>query len=270
MDWGFSSFCLSCYTEKMTALKHAVLLTMSVLATYLFLQVPALKHFALQVFALLAMVYILLQHRRGPLLESVMQVNSAELALINSAILLLIGSSGSLDSAFFVLTFVQLFFVAMAAQPSVALLMALEIAVFHFSLTAGQRTTLALSMADWTNLAAIPLVMVFYLFAKIQTQRAYYRSFLLDAGERELLKAKSDDQAVDEFVQSLLNKRLPMLEFLLSFPEKNKAQVVAEMKMLKADLNLLLRQINKKSGIQDKKLSEMLEQVEQELQPPKT
>jgi hypothetical protein len=65
----------------------------------------------------------------------------------------------------------------------------------------------------------------------------------MKAESQELLRARSDDEAVNEFVTSLINKRLPMLEFLLSFPAQNKTAIDSEIVVLKRDLNVLLRQI---------------------------
>lgn len=231
----------------MPAIKHSILLTMSVLAAYLFLQLPGLKTYAPQLFALIAVIYLVLQRRANAghwlLLP---QSASPNLALINLAFLLLVGGSGALASPFYALTFIQLFFLVMAAEQKTALLVALEIMVFHLSLTVAGMQGFALGITAWSNLVVIPLVTLFYLFGKVQFQKAHYRSLLVDAEAQELWKAKSDDQAVAEFVDSLLNKRLPMLEFLLSFPEKNLNQLNAELKVLKGDLNKLLRSIQQK------------------------
>jgi predicted CopG family antitoxin len=227
--------------------KQAILLTMSVLAAYLYLQVPTLHYYSLQTFALVSVVYLLLQKRaRGRFYLILPEGAAFSLALLNFAFLLLVGSSGSLTSAFFALTFIQLFFLALSLPTKVALLGALEILVFHFSLSLAIRSDLVLTMPEWSNLLALPVVMVFYLFAKSQYEKAYQNSLLLGAETRELLRAKSDDKAVSEFVSSLINRRLPMLEFLLSFPEKNKTTIESEVQVLKRDLNLLLRQIDQK------------------------
>jgi hypothetical protein len=232
----------------MPAIKHAVLLTMSVLGAYLYLQVPVLKHYSLQAFALISVFYLILQKKqRGRIYLILPENSSANLALINFAFLLLTGASGSLASPFFAITFVELFFLALAAPAATSLLVALEIVVFHFSLSIAMSNNFVLSMGALSNLIALPVVMIFYLFAKDQYQKAYCNSLLIDAETRELNKAQSDDRAVAEFISSLLNRRLPMLEFLLSFPEKNKEAINSEVKILKRDLNVLTRSINAKN-----------------------
>lgn len=232
----------------MPFVKHAILLTMSVLGAYLYLQVPFLKQYALQVFALVTVFYLILQKKqraRGSLILP--ENSSANLALINFACLLLTGASGSLASPFFALTFIELFFLALAAPTKTALLGVLEIMVFHFSLSIATSADFILSIPEWSNLLALPLVMIFYIFAKDQYQKAYYNSLLADAEAKELNKAQSDDQAVAEFVASLINKRLPMLEFLLSFPDKNKTAIDSEVQVLKRDLHILSRRISEKN-----------------------
>ncbi len=227
--------------------KQAILLTMSVLAAYLYLQVPFLHYYSLQTFALVSVIYLLLQKRqRGRFSLILPEGATFNLALLNFAFLLLTGASGSLASSFFAITFIQLFFLALNLPTRAALLIALEVIVFHFSVSIAARSDFVLTVAEWSNLAALPVVMLFYVFAKLQYEKAYQNSLLLGAETRELLRAKSDDQAVAEFVSSLINRRLPMLEFLLSFPAKNQVAIESEMQVLKRDLNLLLRQIEKK------------------------
>lgn len=236
----------------MSAVKHAILLTMSVLGAYLYLQVPFLRQYSLQAFALISVFYLIIQRQqRGKIYLILPENSSANLALINFAFLLLTGASGSLASPFFAITFVELFFLALTAPTRTSLLIALEIMVFHFSLSIAVSPNFSLSMAEMSNLVALPVVMIFYIFAKEQYQRAYRNSLIVDAEIRELNKAQSDDQAVAEFISSLLNKRLPMLEFLLSFPEKNKTALDGEIKILKKDLNTLTRRISEKNQMED-------------------
>lgn len=261
----------------MSAIKHAVLLTMSVLAAYLYLQVPFLKHYSLQVFALCSALYLILQKsQKGRFYLILPDSSSANLALINFAFLLLTGASGSLASPFFAITFVELFFIALTAPTKTSLLLALEIMVFHFSLSIASSNNFVLSMAELSNLIALPIVTVFYLFAKSQYEKAYSNRLLVDAQTRELNRAKCDDQAVADFVTSLINRRLPMLEFLLSFPEKNKVAINAEVQVLKKDLNVLLRQIDhettqassKRESLEEEenqKMEVLIKEVEQEV-----
>ncbi len=247
----------------MSAIKQAILLTMSVLAAYLYLQVPFLKEYFLQAFALSSAVYLFLQkQQRGYSALFLANHSVLGLAIINFAFLLLVGASGSLASPFFALTFIELFFVALSTSAKNTLLLSLEIMVFHFSLSIANSNHFRLETAQLSNLLALPIVSIFYLFAKNQYEKAYRNHLLLDWQNRELERAQSDDQAVAEFVTSLLNRRLPMLEFLLSFPEKNQAAILAEIQILKQDLNLLIRQIEKKTESSNSDQSLILKQEE--------
>jgi len=105
----------------------------------------------------------------------------------------------------------------------------------------------SITMTELNNLLAIPLVMIFYLFGKVQYQRLHYKSLLLDSEKQEKLKAQADDQAVANFINNLLDKRLPMLEYLLTFPEKNMVTIQAEIQLLKEDLQKLLKEVNYKT-----------------------
>jgi len=251
---------------QLPSLKQAVILTMSVLSVYLFLQIPFLRSFSLQVFALLVVIYLLLLRLTARRLDIFNEGANTHFVWLNSALLLLTGYSGSLYSIFFVITFIHLFLLSMSNDYKVALLVTLQIMAFHFSLSIAISPNFILDGAALTNLLALPMVSVFYLFAKWQYRRAYYNSLLVDAGVSELRKAKSDDYAVAEFVSNLLNRRLPMLEFLLSFPERNKPAIVSEVKILKQDLHAFLRQLSldktkHKQVDQKDKLDDLVEEV---------
>lgn len=251
----------------MSAIKHAILLTMSVLAAYLYLQVPFLKHYSLQVFACCSALYLILQkQQKGRFYLILPDSSSANLALINFAFLLLAGASGSLASPFFAITFVQLFFIALVAPTKTSLLLALEIMVFHFSLSIASSSNFVLSMAELSNLIALPIVTIFYLFAKSQYEKAYSNHLLVDAQDRELNRAKRDYRAITDFTRSLINRRLPMLEFLLSFPEKNKTAINSEVQILKQDLNVLLREIDQKDMKNSSELKSLAEEENQKME----
>jgi hypothetical protein len=172
---------------------------------------------------------------------------------LNLAFLILIGNTQGLASPLFVLSFVQLFFVSLALENRLAILLSLELVLFYLGLALnryGWGLSDAMSMTELNNLLAIPLVMLFYLFGKVQYQRSHYQGFLLDSEKEEKLKAQADDQAVANFINNLLDKRLPMLEYLLTFPNKNIATINAEIQLLKDDLNKLLREINHKQAVE--------------------
>lgn len=244
----FGKLLIFFYTEAMSATKRAVVLTMTVAFAYIFLQIPALSHYSLQLFAILCLLYWWLQRRQHQQLFYIFnEAASINIFFLNTAFLILIAGSGALTSPFFVLTFVQLFFVALACENQLAILLSLELVLFYLGLSLNQYGLAlpgALSMTEISNLIAIPLVMVFYLFGKVQYQRAHYRSLLLDSERQERLRAQADDLAVAFFVRNLLDRRLPMLEYLLTFPEKNSVALVAEIQVLKQDLNTLIKEID--------------------------
>ena len=238
------------YTKIMPAIKRAIAMTMTVVFAYVFLQVPPVSKYSLQVFAILFILYWWRQRRRrGKTFYIFAELSSINIFFLNTAFLILIGGSQGLNSPFFALTFIQLFFVALSCEKQLAILLSLELVLFYLGLGLNQyglALTQTLSMTEISNLLAIPLVMVFYLFGKVQYQRAYYRSLLLDSEKQERLRAQADDLAVAAFVHSLLDRRLPMLEYLLTFPEKNSHVLSAEVQILKQDLNVLIKEIEKK------------------------
>jgi len=226
-------------------------MTLTVVFAYVFLQTAELAKYSLQLFAILCLLYWFLQKKQGKHFFYLFNEQaSINVLALNLAFLILIGNTQGLASAFFALTFVQLFFMALALENRLAILLSLELLLFYFGLALnryGVNFSTVMSMTELNNLLAIPLVMVFYLFGKVQYQRLHYRTLLLDSEKQEKLTAQADDQAVANFINNLLDKRLPMLEYLLTFPNKNIVTINAEIQLLKNDLNTLLREIDHKN-----------------------
>lgn len=236
----------------MPIIKQAIVMTLTVVFAYVFLQTAELAQYSLQFFALLCLFYWFLQKKEGNnFFQLFNQRASVNVLALNLAFLILIGNTQGLASPLFALSFVQLFFLSLALENRLAILLSLEILLFYLGLALnryGLDLSSTMSMTELNNLLAIPLVMVFYLFGKVQYQRLHYKTLLLDCEKEEKLKAQADDQAVANFINNLLDKRLPMLEYLLTFPEKNMATVQAEIQLLKNDLNKLLKEMNFKKS----------------------
>lgn len=251
--------------EAMPAIKQAIVMTLTVVFAYVFLQTPELSVYSLQFFAVLCLAYWWLQKKQGKHFFYLFnEQGSSNVLVLNLAFLILIGNTQGLASAFFALSFIQLFFVTLALENRLAILLSLELFLFYLGLALNRYGLILsnnISMTELNNLIAIPLVTIFYLFGKVQYQRLHYHSLLLDSEKQEKIQAQADDQAVSIFINNLLDKRLPMLEYLLTFPQKNMVMIQAEMQSLKKDLNSLMKEINHKtvkneSAIQEKILIE--------------
>jgi hypothetical protein len=244
----FTKLTFSFILEAMPAIKQAIVMTLTVVFAYIFLQTPELSGYSLQFFALLCLAYWWLQKKQGKHFFYLFnEQGSSNILVLNLAFLILIGNTQGLASAFFVLTFIQLFFVALALENRLAILLSLELFLFYLGLALNRYGLILsgkISMTELNNLIAIPLVTTFYLFGKVQYQRSHYHSLLLDSEKQEKLKAQADDQAVAVFINNLVDRRLPMLEYLLTFPQKNMVMIHAEMQSLKEDLNNLMRKID--------------------------
>lgn len=235
----------------MSIIKQAIVMTLTVVFAYVFLQTPELAQYSLQFFALLCLLYWFLQKKQSKHFFYLFNEQaSINVLALNLAFLILIGNTQGLASPLFSLSFVQLFFLSLALENRLAILLALELLLFYLGLALnryGLELSSSITMTELNNLLAIPLVMIFYLFGKVQYQRLHYKSLLLDSEKQEKLKAQADDQAVANFINNLLDKRLPMLEYLLTFPEKNMVTIQAEIQLLKEDLQKLLKEVNYKT-----------------------
>jgi signal transduction histidine kinase len=244
----FTKLSFSFILEAMPAIKQAIVMSLTVVFAYVFLQTPELSGYSLQFFALLCIFYWFLQKKQGKQLFYLFKdQGSSNILILNLAFLILIGNTQGLASAFFALTFIQLFFVALALENRLAILLSIELILFYLGLALNRYGLIlsnSMSMTELSNLMAIPVVTIFYLFGKVQYQRLHYHSLLLDSEKQEKFKAQANDKAVAVFINNLIDRRLPMLEYLLTFPHKNMVTIHAEMKSLKEDLNRLMREID--------------------------
>ncbi len=139
---------------------HALVLLAAVTLAYLWLRTPLLVPYSIQAVALSAICYFALKKTKPwHLLPG---QTSFELAFVTFSLLLVIGRTGNLNSPLYPLTYIHLFFLVMSTRPSVATAVMAGAALFHLSLSP------VLDLGVFVHLATLPIVMVFFMFAKLQ------------------------------------------------------------------------------------------------------
>ena len=193
----------------MSSRQHTALLLFAIFLAFVWLQVGWLKPYALQAVALSSTSYILLKKfKRAKFHHLLPQQNSIEMALVTFSLMLLIGSSGTLHSPLFPLTYIHLFFLVMSSSRSTAITVGPLTALFHF----GLEPTITLSNVAY--LTTIPIMLFFFLFAKEQHDAVLKDQQTIAQEEKLLTEYTEKTQKLQQAIAKLEEERVEKSEMI--------------------------------------------------------
>lgn len=145
-------------------------------AVFGWLAVPDLNGFALQAFAAaLGLFFLTKRLQKAQIWHVLPHTHSPELGLLTFAFYLLIGATGNLSSPLLPLSFIHTFIVVFTAGPYTAIATAGGAFLFHWY----QEDML--SHLELVSLSIIPLLLVFFLFARRQYDVLKYEEHMRQA-----------------------------------------------------------------------------------------
>lgn len=221
----------------MKSAHHSLILSLAIGLVYIWLKLPALSQYSLQLFAIMVISYFVIKKiHKAKIWQLLPAQSSIEMAIITITFLLVIGATGNLRSVLFAISFVHLFLLALKTDLITACVVTIEVVLFHFALTPQA------SMAELSFLLSLPLVMVFFLFAKQQYFKAFTQQQKLIAQQAQLAHSQLIDQKLERFMQGLLEEKLAKLHRLSFFPIQNQRQMQAEMEEIAVITDELIAQ----------------------------
>lgn len=216
---------------------HSLILSLAICLVYAWLKLPFLSPYSLQLFAIVVLLYFIIKKIHKATIRQLLPAQaSIEMAVITIAFLLLIGATGNIRSVLFALSFVHLFLLALKTDLVTACIVTVEIVLFHFALTPQA------SLAELSFLISLPVVMVFFLFAKQQYFKSFSQQQKLAAQQAQLTQSQLIDQKLERFMHGLLEEKLAKLHRLSFFPIQNQRQMQAEMEEIAAITDELITQ----------------------------
>lgn len=196
----------------MHPVKHTLLLALSIIAVYAWLQVPTLQTYSLQVFAILILLFLGLKRLKNAKAWHILpERTSVEMVILTFAFLLLIGSTGNMDSIFYPLTYIHLFFLVMTTAAGTAIFVTIMVMLFHFGMAP------IIEVRDIAQLINLPIMLLFFLFAKQQ-----YDEVLL---EKQLL---AEQDAASDHLEERIEELEAQLHNASSFPDHAHEQPPAQ------------------------------------------
>lgn len=200
---------------------HAVALVSSVVIAYLWLKTPFLLPYSIQAVAVSTFIYFIL--KRARFWRVLPDYASFGLVLVTFSLLLIIGKTGNLSSPLYPLTYIHLFFLVMSTYPPVAIVVMGTACLFHLSLAP------IIDLGVLIHIATLPIVMIFFLFAKQQHQDSVINNQKLKSDGETIAKQQHDLEIVSDQLDSL------------RIQQQINAQKLVEMKNL---INLCTKMLN--------------------------
>lgn len=231
-------------------LLQAVFILSAVIAAYIWLQTPILEKYSLQAFSLVALVFFVLKRVKKAKIWHILPENlSIEMALISFAILILVGSTGNMDSPFFVLTYVHLYFLVVSSRASTAISTTIAIMIFHYAITPNMSTSEA------SELFVLPLLLIFFLSAKKQYDEIKQENQILEHEAILAEQAALSEQKLESFVVGFLKPKLSSLHTLATNQKTDLPELATQISLIEAESDKVLEKIK-------------LEQIEKEETSP--
>lgn len=171
---------------------------------------PGLADYSLQLFGVVGLLYFLLKKlSRGKAWHILPATMSLETALATIAFLLLVGATGNTASWFYPLTYIHLFFVIFSSHVTTSIVVTLLIMLFHYGLSP------SLVQHELISLATLPIVMVFFIFAKLQHEEVVADELIIEEEEEKLARLEAEEFQAENFLQHYLQPKLNQIERLL-------------------------------------------------------
>jgi hypothetical protein len=225
----------------MSAWIYRLLLGASVVAAFFWLQLPELNRYSGQVFALVVVIYFLFKRlSKAKLWHVAPNVLSAELPLVTFAVLILVGSTGNLHSIYFPVSYVHLFFLVFATDVMTSVLILLAIILFHYGLAP------AFTPQEISFLSSLPIITLFFMFAKAQYTQAQTEKKVVQNQEQALLSAQTAEVSLQQFLLTVVQPKLEQLQQLLAYPQQNQTTLKGQVTWLQLQIEKLLNQPTKK------------------------
>lgn len=225
----------------MSPTKHTILLLIPVLLAYIWITNPVLNPFSLQAFTISSLGYFVVKKLNKAEIWHILPKNfSLELMFITFAILLLIGSTGNAQSLFYPFTYIHLFILVMSCKEKTAIIVAMSTILFHYALET------SVTSGDIATILTIPMMLLFFLFAKKQYDDAILSHSIIKKEEKEIESLSSQEHSLESFISTFLKPKLTMIEELvLDENTKNNETAKSQISLLINESDKILEKVNK-------------------------
>ncbi|MBU1885789.1 hypothetical protein KKE34_04240 [Patescibacteria group bacterium] len=216
---------------------HTTAMTLGIALIYWWLHIPSLQPYSLQAFSVIGLLYFfvkgLSKTKAWHILPAFMSI---ETVLATMAFLLLIGATGNTASWFYPLTYIHLFFIVFSSHIGTSIVVTMLIMLFHYGLTPN------LIQHDLVSLFTLPIIMAFFIFAKLQHEELIKDKLVVQEEEARLNELESEEFQLENFLENFLKPKINQLEQLFEYPNNFKS-IKGQLHLIKLEIEKLLNMI---------------------------
>lgn len=173
--------------------------------------IPGIHAFALQGFAIVVLIFFTLKRLKKQKIHHIVpDSDSLEMALLTFGFFFLIACTGALNSPFFVLSFIHLFFLSLTTTPLVSLAVVTETIVLYV-VQNHQLTSQELFL-----LLPLPLTLIIFIFARQQYSELQKTTHILEKESQELVDTKKAELSFEQYLSSSLTPQLTTLRSMIA------------------------------------------------------
>jgi hypothetical protein len=206
----------------------------SALLCLVWIESPVLKPLSLQFTAGIALLYMGIKKLSGSKLHHIGPKNSTffELLLFFSAALLLVGSTGGVQSAFLPLFYVLILIAVFIFELSALVTLGISLPFFLYLLL-----PLPPTAHEFTTLLSFPLILPLMVLAKIQYNE-------MKTMEKEMKKSEDGELESLLFFSTYLKPKIAFLHELSNYPDENIESIQKQIVLLEEDLEVFTEKCN--------------------------
>ena len=224
-------------SARLSTAFHTITMTLGIGLVYWWLHIPSLQPYSLQAFSAIGLLYFLIKGlsktKAWHILPAFMSV---ETVLATMAFLLLIGATGNTASWFYPLTYIHLFFVVFSSHVGTSIFVTMLIVLFHYGLSPN------LVQHELVSLVTLPIIMAFFIFAKLQHEEVIKDRLIIEEDETKLSELESEEFQLENFLQNFLRPKMAQLENFLDH-SGNQKSIKSQIHLVRIEIEKLLSQI---------------------------
>ncbi len=225
------------YTDFMQKILPGLLVAAGAALAYVWLHLPMLSNFSMQAFAGTLLILIILRKlRREKTWQLLSDQPQVELPLLTFAFLLLIGATGNIESYFYPAIYVYLFIVALAAPAGAAITAAMAAMLFFYALSG------RFGPQEAGALITLPVILVFFLFAKRQYENSLATQQNLRQSQSQLEALEGKEQTLTAFLSSFLSPKLAAIRELAGKKDTPLKEIILQLDLLESESKKMAEQ----------------------------
>ncbi len=228
----------------MPALLESLLLFVSLVASYLWVSLPNLRPYSLQMTACLLVIFFISKRLSRAAGHHILpNPQSLETAFLTAAIALVVGSTGSIASPFLPLFHLLLFFGALSFTLVGNLVSVVLLTIFLWGTSVHP-----LGKADLIELLSLPFLLPLLIFARQQFTEAREKTHQL---ENETEAIAQEEARLSAWLRRFLQPKLRQVRQSLSLTPQNTTIVVKQLVILEESADRILDNLQPDEAVEE-------------------